>query len=418
MRRALAFAAGMVSVLVPLWLVKAQAPPAHPHGDLRADCATCHTAEGWTPLRDPLPFDHGATGFPLVDAHRQAGCHDCHRTLVFNHVATACADCHRDAHRGELGSECDACHDPRGWTNRREMFRVHQRTRFPLVAAHARLDCEACHRGRQPREFVNTPVECVGCHLRDFQETQDPDHERLGFSTECEQCHAAASSAWRGGTFSGSFAHPASFPLRGAHVAVPCSSCHATGFAGTPRECVACHRDDYDRTTNPNHRASRFPTTCANCHVETAWTPATIDHNRTRFPLTGAHTGVACATCHANNRFAGTPTACVACHQSDYDRTSNPSHRASGFPTGCEGCHSTSAWQPASFDHNRFFPLSGEHGGIPCATCHVNPGNFRAFSCTNCHEHRREEMDDEHEDVRGYSFDSQACYRCHPRGTQ
>ena len=335
-----------LTAVAPLWLARAQEATPSPHGDLGADCATCHTPEGWTPLRDPLPFDHRATGFVLVAAHGQAGCRDCHRSLVFSHVGTSCADCHRDAHRGELGPDCGACHVPESWTNRRELFRIHERTRFPLLAAHAALDCEACHRAAQPREFANAPVECAGCHLADFQSTRDPDHQRLGFPLQCEQCHSPASRAWRGGAFGGSFAHPASFPLTGAHAALPCSSCHATGFTGTPRECVACHGDDFDRTSNPNHRAT-------------------------------------------------------------------------GFPTTCQDCHGTSDWRPATFDHDRFFPIaSGPHGGIPCGTCHVDPNRFSVFECTNCHEHRRSEMDDEHDDVRGYQYLSQACYRCHPRGRE
>lgn len=339
-------AVALATALLPLWIARAQAPARSPHGDLGADCATCHTSEDWTPLRDPLPFDHRATGFVLLSAHAQAGCRDCHRSLVFSHVGSACADCHADGHRGELGVDCGACHVPESWTNRREFTRVHDRTRFPLLAAHATLDCEACHRGQQPREFVNTPADCVACHRPDYDATTNPNHARLGFPTECEACHSPASGTWQGGTFGGAFAHPATFPLTGAHAALPCSSCHAAGFAGTPRDCIACHRDDYDRTTSP-------------------------------------------------------------------------SHRASGFPTTCQDCHGTSAWRPATFDHERFFPIaSGRHAGVACATCHVNPGNFSTFECTGCHEHRRSEMDDEHDDVRGYQYASPACYRCHPRGVE
>jgi hypothetical protein len=341
-------AVGALSVLLPLvFVVRAQDSERSrsPHGDLAGDCATCHTSEGWTPLRDPLPFDHRGTGFPLVAAHAQAGCRDCHQSLVFAHVATACADCHRDAHRGELGPRCESCHGVESWTSRREFARVHNRTRFPLLAAHAALDCESCHRGQQPREFVSTPTACASCHLADFQAAKNPDHVRLGFPRECEGCHSVASSNWRGGAFGANFPHPASFPLTGAHARTPCASCHVgSRFAGTSRDCVSCHRADFDRATNPNHRAA-------------------------------------------------------------------------GFPTDCASCHATSAFRPASFDHERFFPIaSGEHAGIPCATCHVSPANFRAFDCTSCH--RRERMDDEHDDVRGYQYQSPACYRCHPRGRE
>src|SRR5262245_57476706 len=175
---------------------------------MAAECSNCHTPEGWKPLRKPLLFDHRGTGFPLTAAHAQASCRDCHQNMLFSQVGAACADCHRDAHRGEMGARCEACHTPESWTNRPEFYRVHNRTRFPLLAAHARLDCEACHRGQQPREYVGTPTECVSCHLADYQSTTDPDHQRLRLSRQCAECHSIASSSWEGGAFGGSFPHP------------------------------------------------------------------------------------------------------------------------------------------------------------------------------------------------------------------
>ncbi|HEY7471110.1 MAG TPA: hypothetical protein VIE68_02060, partial [Gemmatimonadota bacterium] len=51
-----------------------------------------------------------------------------------------------------------------------------------------------------------------------------------------------------------------------------------------------------------------------------------------------------------------------------------------------------------------------------CQTCHVSPGNFSVFSCLNCHEHNQAEMDDKHDEVGGYAYDSARCYDCHPDG--
>jgi hypothetical protein len=428
MRRTGRLALGLFVVGLPAWLATAQptVPPPQaaqepvsrsPHGELAGDCSTCHTPAGWSPLRKPLPFDHRGTGFPLDAAHAQASCRDCHQKMVFSQVGTACADCHRDAHRGELGARCDACHTPESWTNRQEFFRVHNRTRFPLLAAHARLDCEACHRGQQPQQYIGTSTACVSCHLPDYQSTTDPDHQRLRLSRQCEECHSIASVSWEGGAFGSSFPHPEAFPLRGAHAGLACGRCHEGGFAGTSRECVTCHRADFDGARDPDHRAGSFSTGCQACHNDNAWQPATFDHALSGFALTGAHSRVDCGSCHANGRFSGTPSDCVACHRDDYDRASNPNHRAAGFPTGCPACHSTNDWRPATFDHNRFFPLSGDHGGIACASCHVNAGNFRVFTCLDCHR-GRERMDDRHEDVNGYRFESNACYSCHPRGVE
>jgi hypothetical protein len=38
------------------------------------------------------------------------------------------------------------------------------------------------------------------------------------------------------------------------------------------------------------------------------------------------------------------------------------------------------------------------------------------FSCTNCHEHNKTEMDSEHREVGGYVYNSVNCLSCHPKG--
>lgn len=111
---------------------------------------------------------------------------------------------------------------------------------------------------------------------------------------------------------------------------------------------------------------------------------------------------------------------CVACHQSDYQQASDPNHSAAGFPNTCEDCHSTTAWSPANFNHDgQYFPIySGAHKGEwdTCADCHVNVANYSQFECINCHEHNRTKMDDKHKEVQNYSYNSAACYDCHPNG--
>jgi Zn finger protein HypA/HybF involved in hydrogenase expression len=389
-----------------------------PHGDLQIDCAECHNPERWAPVDKPPSFRHEKTGFALQAAHARASCRGCHTSLVFNRVGTDCADCHRDAHRGEMGFQCDACHTPTTWTNQRDMFQAHARTRFPLFASHARLDCTACHRSQKPYEYRNTPAECGNCHLETYLKTTNPSHVQAGFPRRCEDCHNLTAPTWRSAVFS----HPASFPLTGGHARLACARCHTSGsYAGTSSACASCHQADYARTTNPNHSAGRFPTTCENCHTTTAWRPATFDHDQSRFPLTGAHTRVDCARCHTGGRYQGTPTDCYSCHQASYAGTSNPNHAASGFPTDCASCHSTSAWRPASFDHDgRYFPIySGSHRGrwSSCSDCHVSAGNYRAFECIVCHAHsNKAQVDRDHGGVNGYRYASSACYQCHRNG--
>jgi hypothetical protein len=489
MRRRFLVLAAVLAAATPALVLRGQDESEMPHGQLRIDCGECHDKERWVPVVKTPKFRHETTGFPLELAHAQASCRSCHRSLVFERVGTACADCHRDAHRGELGLRCETCHTPTSWSNQRDIFRVHDRTRFPLFAAHARLDCTACHRGQQPSQYATTPAECGACHLETWQQTTSPSHVASNFSRRCQDCHSVTSPSWLGAAFS----HPARFPLVGGHSGLACARCHTGGkYTGLSTACYSCHQKDYAAATNPNHVGSGFPTACESCHTIQAWRPAKFDHNRTRFPLTGAHATVGCARCHAGGRYTGTPTDCYSCHQADYNGASNPSH--AGFPTQCQSCHNTSAWRPASFDHNKTrFPLTGAHTRVACAQCHVGgryagtptdcyschaadyngttdpnhrasgfpttcqschttnswagadfnhdglyfpiysgshrgrwsscsdchkaSGNFASFDCLGCHPHSdMAGTNSHHSDVSGYSYQSSACYRCHPSG--
>jgi len=455
-----------------------------PHGDLAIACDQCHSTADWRVGRD-IPFRHESTGFRLEGAHAVAACAQCHTSKVFSRVGSACADCHRDAHEGELGLACASCHDTRRWDVRTELFSAHSRTLFPLLAAHARVDCEACHGGQAPNQFSSTPTDCYSCHRADYAAATSPPHQ--GFPRDCEQCHSSFMEDWRApgfrhpdrfpltgahaglsceqchaGGYTGASAdcyschradyqaardpnhvagrlpttcqvchstsswQPASFdhaltgfPLEGAHRAVACEQCHSSGYQGTPADCVSCHRADYDAARDPNHRSAGFPTTCQTCHTMTAWRPASFDHSRTRFPLTGAHASEPCSSCHQSG-YTGTPTQCYACHADDYRATRDPNHAAAGFPTTCESCHNTRSWDDANFDHDGlYFPIySGAHRGrwTSCSNCHVSPSNYRQFECILCHEHNRQDTDDHHRGVSNYRYESQACFTCHPDG--
>ena len=165
-------------------------PQDMPHGDnFDLDCELCHATESWEVNLSTVKFDHTHTGFPLLGGHKRTEFRNCHQDLRFSFISTSCADCHTDIHKSELGFRCDNCHTPVSWENRREMFEQHIETNFPLVGVHAILDCQSCHIDEQNREYANTPVECSGCHLKDYDQTTNPDHSIAGFDTKCENCH-------------------------------------------------------------------------------------------------------------------------------------------------------------------------------------------------------------------------------------
>jgi hypothetical protein len=165
----------------------------NPHGPIKDTCATCHGSEGWRPARIAPAFDHGRFRFQLDGTHAQTACRACHVSVVFADAPTACVACHQDAHRGELGDDCARCHTPRSFLDRGAMRRGHQTTRFPLTGAHLGADCEACHTLHAGRTYVNTPTDCVACHLQDYDATRDPNHVLGGFSQNCRDCHNTVS---------------------------------------------------------------------------------------------------------------------------------------------------------------------------------------------------------------------------------
>lgn len=407
-----------------------------PHDSFPADCKLCHTGTDWQTIRDDFQFDHEAqTGVALVGPHARAQCLRCHndRGPVSVFAQRGCAGCHEDVHKGRLGSGCEDCHDPA-----EERFRTtpeveaHLRTRFPLVGAHVATPCWRCHPGSEVGNFSNADVECVACHAGELAQAQQPDHAALGWVNACDRCHIP--TTWTGSGF-----NHGTFPLTGAHASTDCSACHAKGvYTGTPRSCVACHQQDYDNASDPDHRANSFPTSCEQCHSTSSWQGAVFNHAGIRTGCVQCHLDeykgttrpnhsdagfpTSCEQCHNTSSWegavfthAGIRTGCVECHLGDYQGTTRPNHKAAGFPTSCEICHQTRSWTPATFDH-RFPITTGHHANLDCGDCHPNPRNFAAFTCISCHTHSQREMDGEHDDVRGYVYESNACLSCHPSG--
>jgi hypothetical protein len=157
-------------------------------------------------------------------------------------------------------------------------------------------------------------------------------------------------------------------------------------FAGTPRDCVACHED--------LHRGE-LGADCSRCHTPRSFLDRTSmvqEHARTRLPLDGSHLLADCRACHATASlgqlsFVGQSTRCEACHITRY-ATATPDHRAVGFSTSCAECHSTMDWARARFDHNQAgFPLTGAHASLSCDQCHANFSfGGGSATCVTCHQ--------------------------------
>lgn len=333
-----------------------------------ADCAACHTVEGFRPSTFAAA-DHAAAGYPLEGRHRVVACAACHpkegaRAALLGAAAVQlrrphgrCGDCHADAHAGQLAARpgagaCEECHTVDGFRPSTYGVDEHAATDFPIDGRHAAAACAACHGPERPGL---APL---------------PDSGELG----------------------------------AARVALRLEE----------RTCEACHADPHGGRFSPGGaRPARDG--CATCHASSGFHPSLVDvgaHARFPFPLEGAHRAVPCAACHAEVASATTDVAsgarnvasvtrdvvsaspdagrrsligsgglgrslpftvarqeCAACHEDAHG--GQFAERPGGG--GCEVCHGTDAFRPAPrFDHGRdaAFRLDGAHARVACAECH------------------------------------------------
>ncbi len=264
--------------------------------------------------------------------HAKVDCVNCHTKPVFSNVGTQCADCHADIHRRQLGANCEQCHTVLGWSVQVQAIRAHE-NRFPLVGAHAAVECVACHTGGATGQFQGLSTQCYSCHARDFQSVSTPNHVTARFSTNCESCHSM-------NTFlDARFDHSTTgFSLTGAHGSVACSSCHVNGnfnLTAADAACSACHMPDFQSASNPNHVQGGVLHQLPDVPLDDfmGCEPHSITA-RTGFPLTGAHTAAACTSCHVNNNYNLTAAnaVCSACHMPDFQSAVEPEPCAGKFP--------------------------------------------------------------------------------------
>ena len=375
-------------------------------GSLGTTCDTCHTPAAWRTVSRAF---HKSTVFPLEGRHLAVECASCHQGGVIKGTPSRCADCHwfrrqDDPYRTRLGIDCAKCHRPIGWTAVR--FDHGAVAGIPLSAVHRTLGCDGCHKSRT---FTAGSVTCFSCHAPQYQATKSPAHQAAGFPTQCEVCHRASHASWSQAVFS----HSSYFALSGVHATTACASCHKNNvYRGTPRDCIGCHRTDYDRSATPNHAAAGFPTACESCHkpTDSSW-KTSFDHNRI-YLLVGLHATQACTACHKNNIYKGTPISCVGCHRTNYDRTTNPNHAAAGFATTCESCHRAgdSVWRGA-VNHSTF-ALVGLHATQACTACHKNniyKGTPR--DCIGCHRTNYDRTTNPNHAAAGFPTACESCHR-------
>ena len=359
-------------------------------GQFQRPCLDCHTMEGWKPASR---FDHNTAAFRLTGKHKDVPCAQCHPTVEdrrfpddfefvrFTGLAfRRCTDCHEDVHRGKFGTNCTKCHSTAGWKQVKPSAFDHSLTRFPLEGKHADLKCEACHKPGRPLR-IERFERCTDCH-EDYHRGQFRNRPQQG---ACEECHTV--EGWTPAQFTLQDHRQTDFPLEGAHIAVPCRTCHkkepldgviTLRFRFVSTRCMDCHPDPHKGEVDRYIEQGG----CETCHRVESWQAVSFDHSQTRFPLEGKHREVACTRCHVREN-AGTPqekirfrevsTFCADCHkdihQGQFETWIADLNRRA---TACDRCHTPQNWNPVKFDHNRDsrFPLEGAHRRVPCDRCH------------------------------------------------
>ncbi len=389
-----------------------------PHGALAIPCENCHTATAWRPIKAVPEFDHNKTKYPLRGMHEKVQCTQCHVKPVFTDVGKNCQDCHTDIHQRQMGTNCADCHTVQGWKIAVQQVKEHQ-NRFPLLGAHAAVQCEDCHKGAAVGQFQGLSTACISCHQKDLQQTQTmggtvPNHIAAQFPTTCETCHNFDS--WLGASVNHA-APPINFPLTNGHANVSCESCHVGGnynlqIVATDCGHAGCHLTTWQQTTNPAHTAAPtvFPiATCSNCHNTVSWQNANFNHATTGFPLANSHQMApagkvnACTDCHINNNYNLTTQATdcgnAGCHLNTnygggWQGTTTPVHAQAGSVfavANCSSCHNTVSFLTATFDHSATgFPLTGSHQLAPagrvnaCSDCHISNNYALTIGPTDC----------------------------------
>lgn len=387
-------------------------------GQLAQECLDCHNQDAWTPAPG---FDHDETNYPLIGAHRNADCAECHPTQTdatgsftqYSEIeAGSCTVCHDDQHEGRFGNRCQTCHSSTAW------FPVlsttsfdHDQTDFPLVGLHRDVECESCHTGRQTDPIPGFE-RCVTCH----------EDEHLGQLAhrddggDCESCHSVE-RPFSPASYTANDHETSAFPLVGSHLAVACPACHrpispdevaklvrlpiSAERITTFREeatmqllfartwCIDCHEDPHEGRLD---RYQEQEDGCRSCHELSSWRQVSFDHDEARFALQGSHRDVACEECHPRSdgtmKLAEVGMECQDCHDDPHGGQLDRNGLAS-----CDSCHTEEDWRPTLFEHNRdaAFIIDGAHEDVHCEGCHL-PDNTGAIvykpiphECIDCH---------------------------------
>jgi hypothetical protein len=231
--------------------------PNHVQSGISENCVSCHSVNAfeWT----GTGFNHSI--FPLTGGHSTVNCNDCHTSGSYTNAPTDCYSCHKNDYLGAkkpdhvasgFSTNCKDCHNLNpGWKPS-----TFDHSAFPLTLGHSTPACVDCHKGGN---FSTTPTDCYSCHQTDYNNTVNPNHKSIGFSTACNQCHTT-NPGWKPASYT---QHDTQFfPIySGRHKGQwnLCTDCHTNPADYSQFNCIVCH-------TNAHPGKNYTNAQCYNCH--------------------------------------------------------------------------------------------------------------------------------------------------------
>jgi len=366
---------------------------------LSDDCSNCHNDDAFKPA---IKFDHNKTKFQLAGKHQNVECVKCHKIEVKNNQNfqvfagvpfSNCTTCHKDMHNGLFGQDCRQCHNEESFHNIQGMVNFdHNKTHFKLEDKHQTVPCKSCHKTAvftDPLKYQR----CTDCHA-DYHKGQ---FTKQGITPDCSSCHGTKGFTLFSYTIEQH--NTGNFPLKGAHLAIPCNSCHKKtekwSFKDIGIRCNDCHTDIHESFLDIKYYPDK---NCTNCHSEESWNIINFDHSKTGWALEGAHKNQTCLKCHfdksddgtVKQKFAGLTSTCTNCH-----KDTHASQFEKDGTTNCSRCHDFNNWKISQFDHDKTkFKLDGLHKNLACNKCHKPVQRdeityvlykINDYKCENCH---------------------------------
>lgn len=269
-------------------------------------------------------FNHDATSFPLLGAHKRLNCSQCHLGGQYKGVPNTCETCHngqvaygRPSNHVMTTQRCDECHTVSAWS--------------PAVFRHdasATGQCSTCHNGQKatgkPSNHITTTSQCDTCHKTTGWVPATYIHDASA-TGQCSTCHNGQKATGK--------------PSNHITTTSQCDTCHkTTGWvpaiyihdASATGQCSTCHNSQKATGKPQGHLVTTLQ--CDTCHKTIGWIPATlVNHDNPK--LIGAHSVLPCSACHPQTVPAalfrdGTQYGfCANCHTRDYKYPGPDAHK-------------------------------------------------------------------------------------------